>query len=113
MLFRSNDTATTEIYTEENTLSLHDALPISKRVAFVMSAVCPVYPQQQTSPDKVGTSNLCQMQTFDRHQSDARGSSAQALPSAKSSLFHSFENMIARFLRAELSGERPGVKEWP
>ena len=29
MLFRSNDTATTEIYTVYNTLSLHDALPIS------------------------------------------------------------------------------------
>ena len=29
MLFRSNDTATTEIYTSLNTLSLHDALPIS------------------------------------------------------------------------------------
>ena len=28
MLFRSNDTATTEIYTTANTLSLHDALPI-------------------------------------------------------------------------------------
>ena len=28
MLFRSNDTATTEIYTECHTLSLHDALPI-------------------------------------------------------------------------------------
>ena len=28
MLFRSNDTATTEIYTRYNTLSLHDALPI-------------------------------------------------------------------------------------
>ena len=28
MLFRSNDTATTEIYTRRNTLSLHDALPI-------------------------------------------------------------------------------------
>ena len=28
MLFRSNDTATTEIYTTEHTLSLHDALPI-------------------------------------------------------------------------------------
>ena len=28
MLFRSNDTATTEIYTVEHTLSLHDALPI-------------------------------------------------------------------------------------
>ena len=27
MLFRSNDTATTEIYTSVNTLSLHDALP--------------------------------------------------------------------------------------
>ena len=30
MLFRSNDTATTEIYTDMHTLSLHDALPISK-----------------------------------------------------------------------------------
>ena len=29
MLFRSNDTATTEIYTRRNTLSLHDALPIA------------------------------------------------------------------------------------
>ena len=29
MLFRSNDTATTEIYTGSYTLSLHDALPIS------------------------------------------------------------------------------------
>ena len=29
MLFRSNDTATTEIYTGIHTLSLHDALPIS------------------------------------------------------------------------------------
>ena len=28
MLFRSNDTATTEIYTLSYTLSLHDALPI-------------------------------------------------------------------------------------
>ena len=30
MLFRSNDTAITEIYTSVNTLSLHDALPISR-----------------------------------------------------------------------------------
>ena len=29
MLFRSNDTATTEIYTLHYTLSLHDALPFS------------------------------------------------------------------------------------
>ena len=29
MLFRSNDTAPTEIYTPRHTLSLHDALPIS------------------------------------------------------------------------------------
>ena len=33
MLFRSNDTATTEIYTGPYTLSLHDALPISVRCA--------------------------------------------------------------------------------
>ena len=31
MLFRSNDTATTEIYTMVDTLSLHDALPICVR----------------------------------------------------------------------------------
>ena len=31
MLFRSNDTATTEIYTACYTLSLHDALPISDK----------------------------------------------------------------------------------
>ena len=33
MLFRSNDTATTEIYTQFDTLSLHDALPISEELA--------------------------------------------------------------------------------
>ena len=32
MLFRSNDTATTEIYTVSDTLSLHDALPISDQL---------------------------------------------------------------------------------
>src|SRR5881392_4507598 len=31
--FFFNDTATTEIYTTHNTLSLHDALPISRRPA--------------------------------------------------------------------------------
>jgi hypothetical protein len=31
-----------------------------KRVAFVMSAICPVYPKQQTFPDPLGTSHLCQ-----------------------------------------------------
>ena len=38
MLFRSNDTATTEIYTGEDTLSLHDALPFY-RVPFDMSGI--------------------------------------------------------------------------
>ena len=37
MLFRSNDTATTEIYTVSATLSLHDALPISAYGAVVLS----------------------------------------------------------------------------
>ena len=32
MLFRSNDTATTEIYTHANTLSLHDALSICRLI---------------------------------------------------------------------------------
>ena len=36
MLFRSNDTATTEIYTACYTLSLHDALPISAAPAGVL-----------------------------------------------------------------------------
>ena len=35
MLFRSNDTATTEIYTSSHTLPLHDALPISTPVASI------------------------------------------------------------------------------
>ena len=37
MLFRSNDTATTEIYTPTNTLSLHDALLISAHSCLVDS----------------------------------------------------------------------------
>ena len=47
MLCRSNDTATTEIYTVMNTLSLHDALPIYpglgedavERVVLALSAI--------------------------------------------------------------------------
>ena len=41
MLFRSNDTATTEIYTNLNTLSLHDALPISDAYADADAEVTP------------------------------------------------------------------------
>ena len=36
-----------------------------RRVGFVMSAICPVYPKQQTFPDPVGTSHLCQQRTGD------------------------------------------------
>jgi hypothetical protein len=35
-----------------------------KRVDFVMSAICPVYPKQQTFPDSAGTSHLCQQRTL-------------------------------------------------
>jgi hypothetical protein len=39
---------------------LGDDFPVwVKRVGFVMSAVCPVYTQQRTFPDPVGTSHLC------------------------------------------------------
>ena len=41
MLFRSNDTATTEIYTGIHTLSLHDALPISRRLGTSVKVVVP------------------------------------------------------------------------
>ena len=44
MLFRSNDTATTEIYTRRNTLSLHDALPIySNFLPFVTPEAMTMY----------------------------------------------------------------------
>jgi len=49
----------------------------------------------------------------ERHQPDARDRSAKALPSTKSGLLQPFEHRILRLLRAELSGERPGFKEWP
>ena len=39
MLFRSNDTATTEIYTSVNTLSLYDALPISEELGAGSSTI--------------------------------------------------------------------------
>jgi hypothetical protein len=51
-----------------NTMS-HTALgdtpspPAVKHVGFVMSAVSPVYPKQQTFPDPVGTSHLCHVWT--------------------------------------------------
>ena len=35
-----------------------------KRVGFVMSQVCPVYPKQQTFPGPVGTSHLGHKRTF-------------------------------------------------
>ena len=42
MLFRSNDTATTEIYTDYYTLSLHDALPIYRAVVRLGDPAAPV-----------------------------------------------------------------------
>ena len=41
MLFRSNDTATTEIYTVSDTLSLHDALPIWRAPVLYGGSVTP------------------------------------------------------------------------
>ena len=46
MLFRSNDTATTEIYTSIDTLSLHDALPLSN-----LDARCFAQPERY-DPDR-------------------------------------------------------------
>src|SRR5260370_7950830 len=47
-----------------------------------MSAVCPVYPQQQTSPDTVGTSHLCHQRKSSGSQSlacDGRGAHRRCL----------------------------------
>ena len=47
MLFRSNDTATTEIYTQRYTLSLHDALPIfdaDPDLCYASTHQSPLYP---------------------------------------------------------------------
>src|SRR5213076_457493 len=41
-----NDTATTEIYTVGNTLSLHDALPISRTLVFLLQVGEPVRPSR-------------------------------------------------------------------
>ena len=50
MLFRSNDTATTEIYTLNDTLSLHYALPIWRIAAFFKHESC-----GQCTPCREGT----------------------------------------------------------
>ena len=63
MLFRSNDTATTEIYTRTYTLSLHDALPIYRLFSeyrivqkneYAYEVV--LYPVHYRLPVRVGTS---------------------------------------------------------
>ena len=46
-------------------------------------------------------------------QATGRTLSGRSLPSTKSGFFQPFEHMIPRLFRAELIGERPGVKEWP
>jgi hypothetical protein len=45
-----------------------------KRVGFVMSAVCPVYPEQQTFADAVGTSHLGPA----RHRQQLHGEAVEA-----------------------------------
>ena len=53
MLFRSNDTATTEIYTTLYTLSLHDALPISAdRAEFLPGSTVTVQPPLFSMPSE-------------------------------------------------------------
>src|SRR6056300_2043079 len=53
--FFFNDTATTEIYTNLNTLSLHDALPISIGLSFRLCFLC--YPSlTPVCPRRVGRS---------------------------------------------------------
>jgi hypothetical protein len=56
-----------------------------KRVGFVMSAVCPVYPKQQAFPDAVGTSHLCHFRTRESQCSTGRAAKAIITRSALAS----------------------------
>src|SRR6187551_760630 len=57
-LFFFNDTATTEIYTTHNTLSLHDALPISTGGTSLAPSDTPVRPGVPRSRSEEHTSEL-------------------------------------------------------
>ena len=58
MLFRSNDTATTEIYTGEDTLSLHDALPIFPDGDYPVPGYWTSYPDLSLPPEGEATYRL-------------------------------------------------------
>ena len=84
------------------------------RVGFVVAVLYPINAQHRTFSGPAITSQLGQERPSDRHEPAAPAvRAAQALPSTKSGLFQPFEHKILRLLRAELSGEHPGVEEWP
>ena len=76
MLFRSNDTATTEIYTVLHTLSLHDALPISVRTLRGFLKQIPPRLITRTAR-RIGARRAAQLRTFlDRLQAESFGGKA-------------------------------------
>ena len=86
MLFRSNDTATTEIYTVYNTLSLHDALPIA--------AILPVKRRQleffeAQSRDRLAASARTQNVTRGQVRGTAWPIGAAAEPGKETAFFYS------------------------
>src|SRR5881392_4516137 len=57
--FFFNDTATTEIYTTHNTLSLHDALPISRRLGRWRDGPCPDPARERSEEHTSELQSLC------------------------------------------------------
>ena len=64
MLFRSNDTATTEIYTRPYTLSLHDALPIGSSNPYNMVRATFDALKHQDSPRSVAARRNIKVSTL-------------------------------------------------
>ena len=85
MLFRSNDTATTEIYTAVNTLSLHDALPISVARATTSSSSAASGPVNSASA--VGAFQVAGSSQFNYNSSAVYPQSTLAKDLGTASLF--------------------------
>ena len=115
MLFRSNDTATTEIYTTEDTLSLHDALPIyplpslpENVVSELLStAEFALWAQGELSVTKSGT-----FMAFAAHSLNIVSCYAGAAKPEPLSLLISPSELMKGITKTELQARAARLREW-
>ena len=108
MLFRSNDTATTEIYTDYYTLALHDALPIFEAgVAVTGTLNRPLVRVVSNPPVPEGEALSWLM--LGRAPDQAGAAQLSALPLATSALIDKAGAPIARALKLDDVGVRGGA----